>query len=93
MQVLMELTGDEIRQELNYPLICETMEGRSWDTAQRRRLYQQRFNRSEQKKISQIKSLAHKWYLVTGVLPKVRMGYETYMLWQKLEEFCAEVLR
>ena len=26
MQVLMELTGDEIRQELNYPLICETKE-------------------------------------------------------------------
>ena len=41
--------------------------------------------------ISHIKSIAHKWYLVTGVPEKVRMSYDNYLLWQRLAEFCATV--
>ena len=82
------MTGEDIRNELQYPLICETMESSIWNTGHRRRTYSETFTRSEQKKISEIKKQAHNWYLVKGAPDEITMSYDTYMLWNRLAEFC-----
>ena len=91
MKTMVALTHEEAQSYLAYALICETMEGSRWNSGCRRRLYSQTFTSREQQRISHIKSIAHKWYLVTGVPEKVRMSYDNYLLWQRLAEFCATV--
>lgn len=68
MGKIIELTHDDVQNELAYALICETMEGAYWNSGRRRRMFSKAFTRSEQQRISNIKAKAHKWYLVTGVL-------------------------
>lgn len=85
---MIKMTGEDIRNELQYPLICETMESSIWNTGHRRRTYSETFTRSEQKKISEIKKQAHNWYLVKGASDEITMSYDTYMLWNRLAEFC-----
>ena len=75
MGKIIELTHDDVQNELAYALICETMEGAYWNSGRRRRMFSKAFTRSEQQRISNIKAKAHKWYLVTGVPEKVRMSY------------------
>ena len=82
---------EEAQSYLAYALICETMEGAFWNSGRRRRLYSKTFTEAEQRQIPRIKATAHKWCLVTGVPEKVRMRYSTYLLWQKLAMFCAEI--
>lgn len=91
MGKIIELTHDDVQNELAYALICETMEGAYWNSGRRRRMFSKTFTRSEQQRISNIKAKAHKWYLVTGVPEKVRMSYDNYLLWQRLANFCAAI--
>lgn len=84
MGKIIELSHDDVQNELAYALICETMEGAYWNSGRRRRMFSKAFTRSEQQRISNIKAKAHKWYLVTGVPEKVRMSYDNYLLWQRL---------
>lgn len=70
MGKIIELTHDDVQNELAYALICETMEGAYWNSGRRRRMFSKAFTRSEQQRISNIKAKAHKWYLVTGVPEK-----------------------
>lgn len=88
---MIELDHDEVQNGLGYALICETMEGVRWNSGSRRRMYNKTFTETEQRQIPRIKATAHKWCLVTGVPEKVRMRYSTYLLWQKLAMFCAEI--
>lgn len=81
MKTMVTLTHEEAQSYLAYALICETMEGAFWNSGRRRRLYSKTFT----------EATAHKWCLVTGVPEKVRMRYSTYLLWQKLAMFCAEI--
>lgn len=83
MKTMVTLTHEEAQSYLAYALICETIEGAFWNSGRRRRLYS--------RQIPRIKATAHKWCLVTGVPEKVRMRYSTYLLWQKLAMFCAEI--
>ena len=96
---MIKMTGEDIRNELQYPLICETMESSIWNTGHRRRTYSETFTRSEQKKISEIKKQAHNWYLVKGapdentarVVAKSVISsslVKAAMLWNRLAEFC-----
>lgn len=39
MDVMVEMTHDEVQNNLCYALICETMEGSRWNSGRRRRLY------------------------------------------------------
>lgn len=91
MKTMVTLTHEEAQSYLAYALICETMEGAFWNSGRRRRLYSKTFTEAEQRQIPRIKAIAHKWCLVTGVPEKVRMRYSTYLLWQRLAEFCATV--
>ena len=85
------LTGDDIQKKHPYALICETMEGVRWNTGRRRRSFSKAFTLTEQKRISEIKKKAHTWYLVKGAPDKVMIAYSTYLLWQRLAEFCASL--
>lgn len=91
MKTMVTLTHEEAQSYLAYALICETIEGAFWNSGRRRRLYSKTFTEAEQRQIPRIKATAHKWRLVTGVPEKVRMRYSTYLLWQKLAMFCAEI--
>ena len=72
-------------------MVTLTHEEAFWNSGRRRRLYSKTFTEAEQRQIPRIKATAHKWCLVTGVPEKVRMRYSTYLLWQKLAMFCAEI--
>ena len=60
MGKIIELTHDDVQNELAYALICETMEGAYWNSGRRRRMFSKAFTRSEQQRISNIKTKAHK---------------------------------
>ena len=56
MGKIIELTHDDVQNELAYALICETMEGAYWNSGRRRRMFSKAFTRSEQQRISNIKT-------------------------------------
>lgn len=58
MGKIIELTHDDVQNELAYALICETMEGAYWNSGRRRRMFSKAFTRSEQQRISNIKANA-----------------------------------
>jgi hypothetical protein len=68
MDVMVEMTHDEVQNNLCYALICETMEGSRWNSGRRRRLYSQTFTRSEQQRISH-----------TNLLPTSGIWYPAYL--------------
>ena len=57
MGKIIELTHDDVQNELAYALICETMEGAYWNSGRRRRMFSKAFTRSEQQRISNIKAI------------------------------------
>ena len=90
MKVLLELTQNEVYEQIPYEVVCETMYGSRWETMRRRRYMKEWFNDAEVEKIRKLKQQAYRWMCVTGV-PNggVKMHMSTYKLWQKLGEFCA----
>lgn len=58
MGKIIELSHDDVQNELAYALICETMEGAYWNSGRRRRMFSKAFTRSEQQRISNIKAKA-----------------------------------
>lgn len=42
MGKIIELTHDDVQNELAYALICETMEGAYWNSGRRRRMFSKR---------------------------------------------------
>ena len=91
MKTMVTLPHEEPQCFWASALFGKTREGSRGNGGCRRSLYSRPFTRREQQRISHIKSIAHKWYLVTGVPEKVRMSYDNYLLWQRLAEFCATV--
>ena len=85
------LTRKEIQEKLPYAVICETKEGASWNTGRRKRKWNAEFTEEERKASEEIFRKAHTWYLVKGIPEEVRMKIKTFMLWQKLGNFCAEL--
>ena len=53
MGKIIELSHDDVQNELAYALICETMEGAYWNSGRRRRMFSKAFTRSEQQRINQ----------------------------------------
>lgn len=45
MGKIIELTHDDVQNELAYALICETMEGAYWNSGRRRRMFSKRSGR------------------------------------------------
>ena len=90
-RIMLVLTADEVREQIPYALICETMCGVRWDTGRRRRAWVATFTEEERKACSRLRNQAHRWHLTTGVPDEVTMSTSTYKLWGKLGEFCASI--
>lgn len=87
-RLMFVFTADEIRTQIPYQLICETMGGAIWETGRRKRRWLAEFTESERKACSKLYAQAYKWYLRTGVPKEVTMEASTHALWKKLEAFC-----
>ena len=90
-RLMLVFTADEIREQIAYPLICETMCGVAWDTSKRKRRWLEEFTERERIACSKLRAQAYKWHLKTGVPDEVTMSHNTLRLWYKLEEFCASL--
>ena len=91
MDVMMRFNADEIRKQFAYELICMTRESSVWGTMRRRRRWSQEFTEAERKAATEIFRDCHKWTLTTGVPNEKVMSVKRYLLWMKLENFCASL--
>lgn len=93
MKLDLIFSPSELRKHIPYALVCETRYGCRWNTMKRKRLWKEMFTDAERSKISGYMFLqAHRWHLGNGGYrgpQDVRMSTSTYLLWQKLGEFCA----
>lgn len=84
------LTRSEVNERIPYALICQTRYGSRWNTMKRKRIWAEMFTEAERNAAnSRLFMQAHRWHLSKGVPEEVRMCTSTYLLWQKLGEFCA----
>ena len=90
MKIDLVFSQSEINERIQYALICQTRYGAHWNTAKRRRLWVEMFSETERAAANtRLFRQAYGWHLGRGVPSEVRMRTSTYMLWQKLGEFCA----
>ena len=87
----LELTSDEVHEQIPYSMICMTRYGSRWDTMHRRRRWTKEFTEAEREAARRIFSRSHDWTLGRGVPNNVMMSVGTYRLWQKLGDFCASI--
>lgn len=80
-------TANEIDQYFNYSHICETRYSNIWKTMKRKLMWDKAFSDIEKLKAEKIFCQAYKW-MVMGVTNTVRMDFATYILWQKIQDFC-----
>ena len=91
MKFYISLNHDEIREQIPYAIVAETMSGARWGTGKRKRLMKQYFTESEIEAIYRLHKQAYSWYCVKGVPEEAKMSVNTYNLWQKLANFCCEI--
>lgn len=90
-RLMIVLSREEVEEFIPYRLVCETMDGSVWNTFRRRREWSVQFTESERASCRRLYSLAHRWYLKSGVPDEVTMSMNTYDLWQRLGRFCGEL--
>ena len=92
MTLYIEFTHDEICDEIPYTIIAETTSRSLWDTGRRKRLWNALFTNRERELCKAIRQKAHVWAITKGVPNEgVKMTLETYNLWFKFSEFCANL--
>lgn len=91
MKLYISLNSDEIREQIPYPIIAETMSGAKWNTGKRRRLMKQQFTEAEIEAVYRLHKQAYSWYLVKGVPEEIKITLRTYQLWYKLANFCCQL--
>lgn len=92
MKIYLELTHDEIQNQIPYAIIAETTCRSIWNTGRRKRAYAAAFTETEREHLCKIRRQAYMWALVKGVPAEgVRMTPKTYDLWQKFADFCASL--
>ena len=90
-EYFLTLSQEEIRQQIPYAIVAETMGGSRWSTGRRKRMWRQMFSEEERDKARKLYNLAHRWYLVTGAPEEIKMRPQTFVLWQKLGAFCSAI--
>lgn len=91
MKLYISLNADEIRKEIPYSVVAETMSRAVWNTGRRKRLMKEQFTEAEIEASYRLHKQAYRWYLVTGVPEEIKMTLSTYHLWHKLAQFCCEL--
>ena len=89
MKLYISFNADEIRKEIPYAIVAETMSCSVWNTGRRRRLMKEQFTEAEIEASYRLHRLAYAWYLRTGVPEEIKMTLNTYHLWHKLANFCS----
>lgn len=89
MKLYISFNADEIRKEIPYSVVAETMSRAVWNTGKRRRLMKEQFTEAEIEACYRLHKQAYDWYLKKGVPEEVKMTLSTYHLWHKLANFCA----
>lgn len=85
------LNRDEIRAQIPYALVCETMSGAKWNTGRRKRLMKERFTEAEREKIYKLHKQARNWHLIKGMPDELKLSVNTLLLWHELANFCCEL--
>lgn len=91
MKLYISLNSEEIRNQIPYAIVAETMSGAKWNTGRRKRLMKECFTESEIEAIYRLHKQAYSWYLVKGLPEEIKMTLNTYHLWHKLANFCCEL--
>ena len=89
MKLYISFNAEEIRKEIPYAIVAETMSRAIWNTCKRKRLMKQQFTESEIEATYRLHRMARDWYLYKGVPDEIKMTLNTYHLWHKLANFCA----
>jgi hypothetical protein len=89
MKLYISFNADEIRKEIPYSVVAETMSRAVWNTGKRRRLMKEQFTEAEIEACYRLHKQAYTWYLRTGVPEELKMTLDTYHLWHKLANFCS----
>ena len=90
-KVMLTLSSEEIKQQIPYPMICETRFGSTWDTGRRRRAWESQFTVQEREEAETLFRQAYNWHLKKGVPESVTMPSQTLLLWNRIAEFCASL--
>ena len=90
MMIELVLSGEEIKENIPYSIICMTRYGSVWDTMKRKRRWNTEFSLVEQEVAEEIFRQAHRW-LTNGVPNSTRMEFLTFELWNKIAEFCGSL--
>ena len=85
------MNGDEIRENIPYPVIAETMSCSRWNTGKRKRMMSEQFTDVEINAIYRIHKQARQWYLVKGVPDELKITPHILVLWHKLASFCCKI--
>lgn len=88
MRLYISLDSEEIKEQIPYPVVAETMSCSVWNTGRRRRLMRKYFTEAEIEATYRLHKQAYDWYLRKGVPDEVKMTLDTYNLWHKLADFC-----
>ena len=91
MKLYLSFNSDEIREQIPYAIVAETMSRSVWNTGRRKRLMKIYFTESEITAIYRLHRIAYDWYLRKGVPDEVKITLDTYALWHKLASFCCEL--
>ena len=91
MKVYIGFNPDEIREQIPFSIVAETMSSSIWNTGRRKRLMKERFTPSEIEATYRLHKQAREWYLYKGVPSEISMTIKTYNLGQKLANFCCEL--
>lgn len=85
------MNSDEIRENIPYPVVAETMSCSRWNTGKRKRMMREQFTDTEIDAIYRMHKQARQWYLIKGVPEELRITPHILALWHKLASFCCEL--
>ena len=91
MTIEIVLTNEEVNQNIQYNVICQTRYGSIWNTMRRKLRWNEEFSEVERFKAEKIFCQAHKWTVGYGVPETVRLELFTFALWKKIELFCCSL--
>ena len=88
MKLYLSLNYDEIREQIPYAIVAETMSGAKWNTGRRKRLMKHHLTDAEIEATYRLHKQAYDWHLRKGVPDEIKMTFTTYTLWHRLANFC-----
>lgn len=87
----LSFSREEIKEQIPYAIVAETMSSSKWNTGRRKRLMKEQFIEPEIDIIYRLGKQAHRWHLTTGVPEELKLTLHTFQMWTRLANFCAEL--